>query len=77
MPIQTVAELTPAEFQKMLEDVVGTTVERKLLELLGDPDEGLGIRETFQARLHRQHAKVQDGERGTALYDVVQQLDLG
>jgi len=76
MTIQTVAELTPAEFQKMLEDVVETTVERKLLELLGDPDEGLSVRETFQARLRRQHAQVRDGERGTALYDVVQHLDI-
>jgi len=70
--MQTVVELTPAEFQKMLQDVVETTVERKLLEMLGDPDEGLSMRETFQARLRRQHAQVRDGERGTALYDVVQ-----
>ena len=74
---QMVAEMTAVEFQKMLEDVVETTVERKLLELLGDPDEGLSVREIFQARLRRQHAQVRDGERGTALYDVVRQLNLG
>jgi hypothetical protein len=77
MTVQTIAEMTPVEFQEMLEDVVETTVERKLLELLGDPDEGLSVRETFQARLRRQQAQVRDGERGTALYDVIQQLDLG
>ncbi|MGC9394128.1 MAG: hypothetical protein ACP5J4_04680 [Anaerolineae bacterium] len=75
--METVAEMTTQEFQEMLEDVVEATVERKLLELLGDPDEGLSVRESFQARLRRQHAQVREGERGIVLSDVVQKLNLG
>ena len=74
--METVAEMTTQEFQEMLEDVVEVTVERKLLELLGDPDEGLSMRESVQTRLRRQHMQVRKGERGTALSDIVRQLEL-
>ena len=36
----TVARMTEQKLKEMIE----TTVERKLLELLGDPDEGLALR---------------------------------
>ncbi len=44
-----VAELTVGEFKLMIEE----TVENKLLEMLGDPDEGLDLRERVQARLRQ------------------------
>ena len=37
---ETVAKMTPAELQEMIENAV----EQKLVEILGDPDEGLVVR---------------------------------
>ena len=44
MTVHTLAEMTQDEFQEMLETIVEQTVERKLLELLGDLDEELTLR---------------------------------
>jgi len=76
MSVQTLAEMTRDEFQEMLEIIVERTVERKLLELLGDPDEGLSLQESVQSRLSRQQQAVVEGARGMALEDVLQQLNL-
>ena len=64
MTTGTMAQMSQAEFRKMLEEVVEETVEQKLLELLGDPDEGLEIREAVQARLLRQREEVAAGQYG-------------
>ena len=69
----TVAQMTKEELREM----IGSTVEQKLLEILGDPDEGLEIRERVRDRLLRQKEAVAAGERGQPLEDVVQQLGLG
>ena len=58
----TVAQMTKDELREIIE----TTVERKLLELLGDPDEGLPIRKSVHERLLRQKRAVAEGERGEA-----------
>ena len=50
MAADTIAKMTRAEFKEMLEDVV----EQKLVEILGDPDEGLEIRKAVRDRLLRQ-----------------------
>lgn len=76
MTAHMLAEMTQVEFQEMLENVVEATVERKLLELLGDPDEGFVLYEAVQVRLQRQRERVQAGERGVALTDVIRQLEL-
>ena len=76
MTTQTLAEMTRFEFQSMLEAIVERTVERKLLEILGDPDEGLALREAVQARLVQQQQAVAEGSRGLALEDALQQLGL-
>ncbi len=55
-----VSQMTREELQQMLE----TTIEAKLLELLGDPDEGLPIRKSVRDRLLRQKQAVAAGERG-------------
>lgn len=68
----TVAEMTPRDLKKMIESVV----EQKLVELLGDPDEGLPLRRAFRERLLRQERALAAGERGEALEDVVRRLDL-
>ena len=68
----TVAQMSKDELKAMLE----TTVEQKLLELLGDPDEGLEIRRSVRERLMRQKRAVAAGERGEPFEDVVRRLGL-
>lgn len=69
----TVADMTRGE----LREVIEAAVERKLLELLGDPEEGLLLRKTVRDRLLRQQRAVSAGERGEPFEDVVQRLGLG
>jgi mRNA interferase RelE/StbE len=45
-------------------------------EVLGDPDEGLPVRKSFEQRLLRQKRSVSRGERGEAMDDVVKRLGL-
>jgi DNA primase large subunit len=68
----TIAQMTKEEFRQMLEALI----EEKMLELLGDPDEGLEIRESVHARLLRQKEAVAAGERGAPFEDVVRRLGL-
>ncbi len=68
----TVAQMTKDELREMIE----TTVEQKLLELLGDPDEGLPVRKAVRDRLLRQKQAVAGGERGEQFEDVVRRLGL-
>jgi vacuolar-type H+-ATPase subunit E/Vma4 len=72
----TVAQMTQSEFKEMLEAVVETTVEQKLLEILGDPDEGLQIKEAVQDRLLRQRESVASGRYGQSFEGVVEELGL-
>jgi mRNA interferase RelE/StbE len=72
----TIVQMTQDEFKEMLESVVEETVERKLLEILGDPDEGLEIRSEVRERLLRQRQDVMGEERGRPFEDVVQEFGL-
>ncbi|HLE04044.1 MAG TPA: hypothetical protein VI729_05445 [Anaerolineales bacterium] len=67
-----VAEMTADELKRL----VGLAVEEKLIELLGDPDEGVVLRESLRKRLLRQKRAVAKGERGELLEDVVRRLKL-
>jgi hypothetical protein len=62
--------------KEQLREMIGETVEEKLIELLGDPDDGLAIRSSVRARLLRQRRKVARGDRGEPLEDVVRRLGL-
>ena len=53
-------ELTVDELKELIEQ----TVERKLVELLGDPDEGLELREQVKAHLKRNLARERKGIQG-------------
>jgi hypothetical protein len=64
--------MTKEQFREML----GETIEQKLVELFGDPDEGLVLKKTIRARLQRQRRKVSQGERGEPLEDVAGRLGL-
>jgi hypothetical protein len=68
----TVAQMSKDE----LKEIIAMTVEQKLLELLGDPDEGLEIRKSVRERLMRQQKAVAAGERGESFEDVIQRLGL-
>jgi len=71
-----VAEMTQTEFKEMLETVIETTVEEKLLEILGDPDDGLDLREAVRDRLIRQRKAVVNGQYGQPLEELVGELGL-
>ena len=73
----TVAQMTQEEFSNMIETLLEPLIERKLLEILGDPDEGLEIRDAVRQRLLCQKRVVAAGERGKPFEGVVQQLGLG
>lgn len=69
---QFVSQMTREELQQMIE----VSVENKLLELFGDPDEGLVIRESIRRRLLKNKAAVERGELGQPLDEVVKELGL-
>lgn len=66
----TIAQMSTKEFQKFLEGII----EKKLYELLGDPDEGLEIRKKIKNRLLQQREAIKNGERGESFETVVRQL---
>ena len=68
----TVGEMTKGELQEM----IGALIEEKLLELLGDPDEGLSLRKPLRDRLLRQKKAVAEGQRGEPLEDVSRRVGL-
>jgi hypothetical protein len=68
----TVAHMTKDELQEL----IGAVVEQKLVELLGDPDEGLPLKKTLHDRLVRQMAAVAGGDRGQSLDDTTSELGL-
>jgi len=68
----SVAQMSRDELREMIE----VTLEQKLLELLGDPDEGLEIGKSVRERLLRQKEAVAAGEHGQPFDDVVRQLGL-
>ena len=67
-----VAQMTKGELRELIE----VTIEEKLLELLGDPDEGLLLRKSVRDTLLRQKQAVAAGERGEPLEDVARRLAL-
>lgn len=50
--------------KKQSAQVVSTAVEQKLVELFGDPDDGLVLKDGLRKRLVRQRKAVAKGERG-------------
>lgn len=68
----SIAEMSKAEFRELIE----TVVEQKLIELLGDPDEGRELRESVRTRLERQTRATANGQRGSALSEVASELGL-
>ena len=59
-----------------LKEIIGSVVEQKLMEILGDPDEAFEIRSEVRSRLIRQKNAVANGERGEELEEVANRLGL-
>lgn len=57
-----------------LKQIIGEVVEQKLSEMLGDPDEGLELREDIEARLRRSLEAERRGTRGIPAQEVAAQL---
>jgi hypothetical protein len=68
----TIAQMTKKEFSHML----STVVEQKLVELFGDPDDGMVLKESLRKRLVRQHKAVAKGERGEEFTKLRKRLGL-
>ena len=68
----TVGQMSKEELKEMIE----AAIEQKLLEMLGDPDEGLEVRASARERLLRQRQAVIAGDRGEPFENVIQQLGL-
>ncbi len=67
----TVGEMSPSDLREMIDEIV----EQKLREILGDPDEGLLLRDEVVARLQRQRQAIQAGERGQSLDSIIQRIE--
>ncbi len=68
----TVAKMTTKELQK----IIDATVEEKLLELFGDPDQGLELRKSLRNRLLRQKKRIALGQRGEKLEAVAKRMKI-
>lgn len=69
---ELVLHITKEELQQLIE----ASVERTLIELFGDPDEGLELRDEIKERLIKQRDAAARGEIGWDLEDVVKDLGL-
>lgn len=67
-----VADLTVQEFKELVREVVIQT----FLEMLGDPDEGLELRDDFVRELQRSLATVESGGKTTPVQEVAARLGL-
>jgi hypothetical protein len=67
-----VGQLTTDE----LKEIIGSVLEEKLKELLGDPDDGFQLRSQIQERLLSQQQAVVEGERGEDLNEITARLGL-
>ena len=56
--------------------LIQEAVEEKLQEILGDPDQGLELREDIKERLKQSLSAVERGERGIPISQVVKETGL-
>ncbi|MFO7773069.1 MAG: hypothetical protein R6V59_03910 [Dehalococcoidia bacterium] len=67
-----VKELTVEQFKTLIQEAI----EEKLEEVLGDPDEGLELREEVKERLRSSLAAREAGERGIPMDQVAREVGL-
>ncbi|MBC7099395.1 hypothetical protein H5T52_09810 [Candidatus Bipolaricaulota bacterium] len=59
-----------------LKALIREAVEEVLVELLGDPDEGLELRPEIRERLKHSLERIQGGEKGISAEEVAKQAGL-
>jgi len=64
--------LSKEELKKLFREAI----EEALLELFGDPDEGLQLRPEIQERLKRSLERISQGEKGISAGDVAKRVGL-
>ncbi len=69
---ELVSQMTKEDPREMISDVL----DEKLMELFGDPDEGLVLRDEIREFLIRQCAAIARGEFGRPLEDVAKELGI-
>jgi hypothetical protein len=72
MAYSTVADLTVEQFKDLMRQVVIQT----LSEVLGDPDEGLELRDDIKVRIQRSLAAMQAGTKTIPVPEVAAKLGL-
>jgi hypothetical protein len=70
--MKTISQLTVSQLEALIE----SAVERKLVEMLGDPDRGLELTPAAKNKLRRSIAATQRGERGIPAKTVAKELGL-
>ncbi len=69
---ELISEMTKEEFRLL----IGETIEQKFIEMFGDPDEGLELRDEVREYLIRQREVIARGELGRPLDEVIKELGL-
>lgn len=69
---ELVSQMTKEELRLLIEEAI----EQKLLELFGDPDEGLVLRDEVREYLIRQREVIARGELGRPLDEVAKELGI-
>lgn len=72
MAYTTVADLTVDQFKDLIREVVIQT----LIEVLGDPDEGLELRDEIKVKIQKSLAAVKAGEKIIPAGEVAAKLGL-
>jgi hypothetical protein len=72
MNVSSVADLTVDELRDLIREVVAQT----MLELFGDPDAGLELREEFKVKLRKSFIAVQEGTETLSGQEVASRLGL-
>lgn len=70
--MKTLARMTAEELREVVEEAV----ERKLTEMLCDPDKGRTLRATVEQRLRRSLQTTRQGERGVPEREVAKRFGL-
>ncbi len=70
--MKTIGRMTVRELQQVVEKVV----EEKLYELIGDPDQGLELRESVKRRLRRTLRDERKGKRSISAQEAAKRLGL-
>ncbi len=68
----TVGQMTKEELRELIE----ASIEQKLLEIFGDPEGDLELKDSIRKQLLRQKEAVAAGERGADLKDIAYRLNL-